>query len=189
MLPMNPNRDRVCPVEFAGSLDNRIRRWVQNPQRILAPYVRHGMTALDVGCGPGFFSIEMAKLVGAEGRVIAADLQDGMLAKLRDKIAGTELESRISLVHCEPGNINVVDHVDFVLAFYMVHEVPDQDSFFAQLKPVLKRGGTFLIVEPKFFHVSREEFARTLAIAEQHEFAVSAGPRLLSSWSALLKHR
>ncbi len=186
---MNPDRDRVCPVEFAGSLDNRIRRWLQNPQRILAPFVRAGMMALDIGCGPGFFSIAMAELVGPEGRVIGADLQDGMLAKLRDKIAGTELESRISLVHCEPGNINVVDHVDFILAFYMVHEVPDRDSFFAQLKPVLKREGTILIVEPKFFHVSRKEFARTLAIAEHHGFAVFGGPRLLSSWSALLKHR
>ncbi len=45
-------RNRVCPVELAGSLDNRFRRWLQNPRKILAPYVREGMKVLDIGCGP-----------------------------------------------------------------------------------------------------------------------------------------
>ena len=54
---MIEERNRVCPVELAGSLDGRVRGWLQNPGKILAPYVREGMTVLDVGCGPGFFSI------------------------------------------------------------------------------------------------------------------------------------
>ena len=45
---------RVCPVEIADGLDNRVRRLLQNPQRILGNYVKEGMTALDLGCGPGF---------------------------------------------------------------------------------------------------------------------------------------
>ncbi len=45
-------------------LDNRLRRWLHNPERILAPYVRPGITALDFGCGMGMFAIAMAKLVG-----------------------------------------------------------------------------------------------------------------------------
>jgi 2-polyprenyl-3-methyl-5-hydroxy-6-metoxy-1,4-benzoquinol methylase len=52
---MESERNRVCPVELAHSLDNTLRRWLQNPQRILAPYIQEGMTVLDVGCGPGFF--------------------------------------------------------------------------------------------------------------------------------------
>ena len=44
------------------------------------------MTVLDVGCGPGFFTLDMARLVGPSGRVIAADLQEGMLEKLGQKI-------------------------------------------------------------------------------------------------------
>jgi cyclopropane fatty-acyl-phospholipid synthase-like methyltransferase len=38
---------------------------------MLGPYVKPGMTVLDVGCGMGFFSIGMARMVGDEGRVIA----------------------------------------------------------------------------------------------------------------------
>lgn len=52
---MNEVKNRVCPVELAGSLDNKIRKWFQNPQKILAPYIKEGMKVLDIGCGPGFF--------------------------------------------------------------------------------------------------------------------------------------
>jgi len=61
---------RVCPVALSGSLDNRFRRWFQNPRKILRPYVEKGMTVLDIGCGPGFFSIDMAHLMGASGEGI-----------------------------------------------------------------------------------------------------------------------
>ena len=83
---------RVCPVEYAGGLDNRIRRLLQNPVKILQPYIRSGMTFLDIGCGAGFFSIAAASLLKGSGKVIAADLQDGMLEKIRQKIKGTELK-------------------------------------------------------------------------------------------------
>ena len=80
---MSDRNHHVCPVKRASSLDNRIRRWIQNPQKILSAYIKEGMTVLDVGCGPGFFSIDMAQMVGESGSVIAADLQEGMLEKLR----------------------------------------------------------------------------------------------------------
>jgi len=51
---------RVCPVENTGSLESRFRRWIHHPQKIIAPYVEKGMSALDFGCDPGFFSIELA---------------------------------------------------------------------------------------------------------------------------------
>jgi len=44
------------------------------------------MIALDVGCGPGYFSLDMARMVGKTGHVIACDLQQGMLQKLKEKI-------------------------------------------------------------------------------------------------------
>ena len=50
---MSDRSENVCPVERAGGLDNRLRRWVHNPHKILGPYVKEGMTVMDVGCGPG----------------------------------------------------------------------------------------------------------------------------------------
>ena len=184
---MEQERNRVCPVELSGSLDNKLRRWLQNPYKIVAPYVKEGMIVLDVGCGPGFFSIEMAKLVGPGGKVISADLQEGMLRELGNKIRGTELEERIKRVKCDQDKINVSDTVEFILAFYMVHEVPDKNSFFKQLFSVLSKQGQFLLIEPKLFHVSQREFEVTTRVAENNGFRIHPGPRLLLSWSAVLK--
>ncbi len=109
------NNTHICPVERAGGLDNGIRRWLQNPQKILRPYITEGMTVLDVGCGPGFLSLDMAHRVGKSGRVIASDLQEGMLQKVKEKIKGTELEERIVLHKCGENKIGVSEPVDFVL--------------------------------------------------------------------------
>jgi ubiquinone/menaquinone biosynthesis C-methylase UbiE len=91
------NHPYVCPVQYAGSLDNFIRRLVHKPRRILEAHVGKGMTVLDLGCGPGYFTIELAKLVGEEGRVIAADIQQGMLDTVTGKIYIIEPRFHVSL--------------------------------------------------------------------------------------------
>ena len=183
---MNEERNRVCPVELAGSLDNKIRKWFQNPNKILAPFIKEGMKVLDIGCGPGFFSIEIAKMVGESGKVYSVDLQEGMLQKIRDKINGTLLERIIKTVKCETNKINVPEKVDFILAFYMIHEVPDKDRLFEYLKFILKEKGKLLILEPKLFHVSKEAFALTIEKAENIGFKASQGPKLPFSFSSVL---
>lgn len=182
---MEDRSTRVCPVELAGSLDTRLRRWGQNPGRILRPYVKEGMTALDIGCGPGFFTLDMALLVGAAGRVIAADLQQGMLDKVAEKIRGTEIEDRIILHKTEAGRIGVAEAVDFALVFYVLHEVPNQDAFFAEVYSTLKPGGLALAVEPPF-HVSKTAFEQSIARAENVGFELRERPKVLLSKSALL---
>ncbi|HUL42788.1 MAG TPA: class I SAM-dependent methyltransferase [Bacteroidota bacterium] len=183
---MKADKDRVCPVEFASGLEGKIRRWLHNPTRILTPLIKEGLTVLDVGCGPGFFSIEIARMVGPRGRVIAADLQDGMLELVQNKIRGTELEHRLKLVRCGKDKINVTDRVDLIVAFYMVHEVPDKVGLFKQFRDVLKPQGKVFLVEPKLFHVSRKEFQSTLKIAEDCGFRWHEGPKIRFSWSAIL---
>ncbi|HUW04710.1 MAG TPA: class I SAM-dependent methyltransferase [Williamwhitmania sp.] len=176
---------RVCPVERAGGLDNWVRRWLQNPRKILAPYVSKGMVVLDMGCGPGFFSVEMAKMVGVSGEVIAVDLQEGMLNKVRRKIAGTQLEKRVTLHQCRRDSIGVTNLVDFVLAFYMVHEVPNPEALFRELKSILKPNGKMLIVEPKF-HVSPEAFEVMVNQLENMGLEVLERPRVFFSRSVVV---
>lgn len=184
---MSDRGSRVCPVELAGSLDNRIRRWLQDPRMILSPYLKEGMTGLDFGCGPGFFSIDMARLVGASGRVIAADLQDGMLQKLGKKIAGTELEQRMTLHKTGAHTIGLTEQVDFVLLFYMVHEVPDKASLFREIKTLLKPDGRVLMVEPPI-HVSKKAFEETVQSARDAGLIAIERPKIFFSRAAVLKH-
>ncbi|MGB7511555.1 MAG: methyltransferase domain-containing protein [Pelodictyon phaeoclathratiforme] len=176
----------VCPVALSGSLDNRIRRWLQNPRKILAPYLKEGMTVLDVGCGPGFFSLEMALMVGKSGRVIAADMQEGMLQKVKEKVKGTELEKRILLHNCKENRIGVSEPVDFVLLFYMVHEVSNKEHFFNEIGTILKPDGRVLIVEPPF-HVSKSAFEETVGKAGGAGFVVIERPKMFFSRAVLLK--
>ncbi len=183
---MSDKIKHVCPFEKAGSLDNRFRRWIQNPRRILKPYIREGMTVLDLGCGPGFFTVDMARMVGKSGKVIATDLQEEMLQKLRDKIKGTEFEERITLIRNEENEIGVSEEVDFVLLFYVVHEVLDKEALFRDLNTLLKQDGRILIVEPPF-HVSKAAFAETVNNAKQFGFTDSKGPRLPFNKTAILQ--
>ncbi len=180
------NNHRVCSAELSGSLDNIFRRWVQDPQKILAPYIKEGMTVIETGCGPGFFSIEIAKLTGKSGKVFSIDLQEKMLEKVREKIKGTELEERIKLVKCDENKLNVSEKADFILAFYMVHEVPDKDNYFKQIYSLLKPDGKFLLVEPNF-HVSKKEFDETLSKAKNTGLVLSGSPKIFMSRSAVLK--
>jgi len=177
---------QVCPVALSGSLDNRIRRWLQNPEKILRPYINEGMTVLDMGCGPGFFTIEMARMVGKSGRVITADLQDGMLQIVKEKVKGTELEERILLHKCGEDNIGVLEPVDFVLLFYMVHEVPNKEHFFNEIGTILKPQGQVLIVEPPF-HVSKSAFEETIRKAGSAGFVVIERPKVFFSRAVILR--
>lgn len=179
-------KNRVCPVVIAGFLDNKIRRWFQEPQKILLPFVNKGMTVLDIGCGPGFFSVDLARMVGKSGRVVASDMQEGMLLKLEKKIEGTEIKERIILHKCGADNLGIEENFDFILAVYMVHEVPDQAKFFREIKSILKTKGSVLVIEPAF-HVSKKAFKRTIEIAKEAGLIACDGPKVFFSKTAVLK--
>jgi ubiquinone/menaquinone biosynthesis C-methylase UbiE len=178
-------KNRVCPLELAGGLDNQVRRLLQNPWKLLGHYIRPGMTVLDLGCGPGFFSIEIAKMLMDSGKVIAADLQEGMLEKLSKKIRGTKLERRIEIHKCEATKIGVAEPVDFVLVFYMIHEVPDQEALLEELKSILKPDGKIYIIEP-MFHVSKKSFEAMTGKIKSLGFEIIESPKVFFSRTVLL---
>jgi 2-polyprenyl-3-methyl-5-hydroxy-6-metoxy-1,4-benzoquinol methylase len=154
----------VCPWWLCATFDNRLRRLIQNPDRILAGLVQPGETALDVGCGMGYFSIPLARLVGPEGSVIGVDLQEQMLAGVRRRAERSGVADRIRLHQARMNGIGVEETVDFALAFWMLHEVPDQTAFLAEVRACLKPGGRLLVVEPRL-HVGGAAFERSVAIA------------------------
>src|ERR1022692_3696772 len=71
-----PMVDRVFARQSAAAPAAR-------PAKILAPYVCEGMTVLEPGPGMGFFTLELARRVGASGRVVAVDIQPRMLDRLK----------------------------------------------------------------------------------------------------------
>ena len=181
----NPKRSHVCPWWMAYTFDNRIRKFFHRVPDMLGPYVKTGMTVMDVGCGMGYFSIGMAKLIGDSGKVIAVDLQQKMLDIMLKRATKAGLADRISPHRCQVDKIGVFDQVDFILAFYMVHEVVDQKDFLAQLFSNLANGGKLLIAEPRF-HVTPQEFQQTLEIAQTTGLRIFEKPSVRFSLTALL---
>ncbi len=177
---------RVCSVEHAGALDTNLRKLVHNPKRILWPYLGTGMTALDMGCGPGFFTLEMAKIVGKTGKVIAADIQEGMLDKLRKKISGSGFEGMICPYKCPDDRIGLNEKVDFVLMFWMLHESADPAGLIKEVKSILNKYGRILLCEP-FFHVSKKDFRKSLDMFKNSGFLFVDEPKVFLCRSALLE--
>lgn len=180
------SRDRhVCPWWLIYTFDNPLRRLVQKPERVLDGLIGPGDRCLDLGCGFGYFTIPMARLAGPAGRVTAVDLQPEMLAGVRRRAAKAGLESRIHLQQADAAGLHVEGAFDFALAFWMVHEVPDQDGLLRQVQAVLKPGGRLLLAEPRG-HVSQGAFDRTVALAGRVGFTPAAEPRIFFSRAVLL---
>ncbi len=142
------------------------------------------MTAVDVGCGMGYFSIGMARIVGDSGKVIAVDLQQQMLEILMKRAAKAGVANRIKTVLCDEQNIKVDVTADFVLAFWMVHETPDPQIFLDQINSILKPNGKLCIAEPKM-HVTKREFASTVSIAEKKGFQIVDAKQIRLSHTAM----
>jgi ubiquinone/menaquinone biosynthesis C-methylase UbiE len=175
----------ICPASFSGSLDNFLRRLVHKPEKILIPFIKEGMVVLDMGCGPGYFTTEIARLAGEGGKVIAADLQQGMLDKMITKVKECGLEKRVEAHLCQSERTGIEKKVDFILTFWMVHEVPDQQKFFRELKSLLKQGGRILVVEPKI-HVTKRSFSAMISRLESAGLQIIDHPHITLSRSLVL---
>lgn len=145
---------------------------------MLEPYVRPGMTVLEPGCGMGYFSLALARMVGPEGRVVAVDVQPRMIAGLLRRARRAGLADRIEAVVGTLDVERLAAHrgaVDFAAVLHVAHEVSDQAAFLGRIHELLRPGGLLLLVEPKG-HVHAEAFAVTLNSACRVGFAKRACP-------------
>ena len=181
---------RVCPWWLGYFLVSPLRRWLrkEDPAKILAPYVREGMTVFEPGPGMGFFTLELARRVGNSGRVVAVDIQPRMLAGLERRAAKAGLMNRIEARIASQDSLGVNDlagQVDFTLAYALVHEMPDSAKFFREAAQASKPGAILLLAEP-LGHVKTEEFQAELQQAGEAGFVISARPAVPHNHAALL---
>jgi 2-polyprenyl-3-methyl-5-hydroxy-6-metoxy-1,4-benzoquinol methylase len=176
----------VCPWWLIHSFDNRLRRLVHRPDQILGGLIKPGDRCLDVGCGFGYFSIPMARLAGPDGSVTAVDLQPKMLEGVRRRAWKVGVYTRVHLHEALQTDLQLSGLFDFILSFWMLHEVPDQRAFLAQLVNLLKVDGLFLLTEPKI-HVSTAAFLKTVGLAEGAGFRKVGGPQIFFSRTVLMQ--
>lgn len=128
----------------------------------------------------GYFTIPLASMVGDKGQVIAIDVQEKMLNKVRTRAEQAGLVPRIQFCLAAGESIDFEKPVDFALAFWMVHEVENRGQFFVNIKSLLKPDGLFFLAEP-ILHVSETRFQETIKIAEQAGFTIKQKVRVFIS--------
>jgi len=136
------------PAFIARLIDNPIRRRIQPPAKVVDWMgVREGMTVLEIGPGPGTFTIEAAKRVGERGRVFAIDIEPKEILRLesrlhREKI--TNVTTKVASAYELPFPNNAFDRV-FMIA--VLAEIPDKRKALLEIKRVLKDDGLLAIGE------------------------------------------
>ncbi len=175
----------VCPWWLCFTFDNPLRKLLHNPEAILRPYVQPGKNVIDIGAGMGYFSSPLAKLVGPSGHLTAIDIQPRMLSALAKRAQRSGVSERITTHLASQESLGTHPKADFILAFWMLHEVPDRQRFLTEVCNLLKPDGIFLLAEP-IIHVPKKSFFQTLETAEEIGFSIKEHPRIRLSHSALL---
>ena len=173
------------PLDKANALDSRFRSLLQNPRKILKKHIKPGMTVLDLGCGTGYFTLEMAKLLNKKGKVIAADVQNGMLEILKQKLEINDLQQEVQLHSGQENTLDLTEEVDFVLAFYSFHEMKYIDNIINDLLKITNHKTQILISEQKF-HVPKNTFTTIIKKLENKGFKICERPRICLSRTVLM---
>ncbi|WFO76063.1 methyltransferase domain-containing protein [Desulfurococcaceae archaeon MEX13E-LK6-19] len=136
------------PVFIGRFIDNPIRRRIQSPSKVVGWIdIKNGMLALEIGPGPGTFTIEAAKRAGSNGRIVAIDIEPIMIFKLRDKLRRNNIFNVEPIVGSAldlPFRERVFDRVFMVAVF---GELPNKEKALLEIKRVIKDEGLLAIGE------------------------------------------
>ena len=182
------SKDHICPWQGGPLLAASLRKLAHNPRRIVGPYLSEGMTAMDIGCGMGFFTIPMSGITGKNGKIIAVDLQPEMLAGLQKNAQKAGVDN-ITLHQCGYDTLNIKqwdESVGFVLIMMMLHEVPDADRLIREVHDALAPGGKLLFSEP-IGHVNKEKFQHSVSMIQQTGLSMVASPKIHLCRSAVFQ--
>jgi SAM-dependent methyltransferase len=146
--------DRRIP---AFVMDNPIRRFLAPPAKLISRFLSVGEVAADIGCGPGFYTFEMARRVGPTGKIYAVDLDGEAIRKLArkaERLGCLNMEAHVSSaadVGFIPGS-----SVDFVMAAGLLCCMVDHDGAVDEIRRILKPGGSaYLSVSRTFLRRGR----------------------------------
>lgn len=140
----------ALPMSYHGIpwLNRPERIQEENPEEMLAQLqVKPGMTVCDMGCGDGYYTIELAKRVGAEGKVLAVDIQPEMLQELSRRCERTGIQ-QVDMILGLPHDPKLPEgQVDLILMVDVYHEFSNPVEMLAAMRRSLKPDGRIALVE------------------------------------------
>lgn len=137
------------PHQFGALLDHPLRLRYRAPGATLALYdIVPGMTLLDLGCGTGTFTVEMARMVGEAGTVHALDLQRGLLDRAEARVRAAQPDAPVEFHHAGAERLPLPDSsCDLIVMIATLAQVPDRYGALLEARRVLKPYGRLAVSE------------------------------------------
>jgi len=174
-------RTLPCPVwlRWLVEVDNPFTKTNRAAFIVETLALSPGMTVLDAGCGPGRLTVPLARSVGAAGRVVALDIQTGMLARAKAKVEAAGV-TNVEFVAGGLGEGNLpANYFDRAVLVTVLGEIPDRATALNELFNTLKPGGLLAVVEVIFDpHFQSRGTVTNLAIAAGFRERAFFGHRL-----------
>ncbi len=141
-----------APAFLGVLLDSRFRKKIQPPRdTVLRSGVKQGLRVVDLGCGSGTFTLEMARQVGEGGEVLAIDIQPKMLQRLKNKVLREDEEAlgeRIRVIEGSAYRMPLKDEsVDVCCMISVLQEIPDRVRALHEVRRILKPTGVLAVTE------------------------------------------
>ena len=151
-----PRRHPVSGRVFAPVMGVGGAAWLERAERedeeapskaIEALALTPGMVIADIGAGSGYYTSRIAKKVAPSGRVIATDIQPGMIAILERRIKSEGLTNVTAVLGAMDDPKLAPNSIDLAIMVDVYHELQQPQVFLQRLKPAFKSGGRLVLVE------------------------------------------
>lgn len=145
------------------AFDNPLRRLFEPPERLIGPFVKKGHRVADLGCGPGYYTMTMADIIGPDGKVFAVDSDERcirVVKKKANRYGYKNIESHISSAH----QLNFIENnsIDFVLACGLLCSMSPihHEACVGEIRRILKSTGIarLSVAKGSFSYVDENEW-------------------------------
>jgi len=135
---------RRFPERLAFTLDNRIRRFLEPPEELVSKLdLKQSDVVMDFGCGPGFYTIPLARTVL---RTIAVDVSPHMLERAASNARRNSVA--VELLRSDGTDLKLADEsVDLIFLNHVFHEITEKPKVLAEFLRILRREGRLAVVE------------------------------------------
>jgi ubiquinone/menaquinone biosynthesis C-methylase UbiE len=138
----------VMSVAHADWLTRPERDAEEQPDRVVRKLeIAPGSTVADLGAGVGYFTWRLAQAVGPAGKVIAVDIQPGMIERLRKNLADRGITNVETVLGSEEDPRLPPNSVDLVLLVDVYHELQQPERTMAHVRRALKPDGRLVLIE------------------------------------------
>jgi SAM-dependent methyltransferase len=138
----------VMSVAHADWLTRRERDAEEQPDRVVQELdIPKGATVVDLGAGVGYFTWRLAEQVGPQGRVIAVDIQEGMLDRMKKNLADRGVTNVEMVLGSAEDPHLPVGEVDLVLIVDVYHELQHPEKTMEHVRRSLKPNGRVVLIE------------------------------------------